>query len=340
MIYNIISANRGEKMKLINQTLIRALITAGAILFISSWVQLVSANSRQLTKHDEQLYTEYAKQAQHTKIRPMLKLNNPFYAPDQIIYYESQLPQKVTPLHASKIYQNTAEHYPIVQYSNQFDHSEVIHGQATQKQQAELRKYALQLINSYRTTHGASKLEPTKDEDKAVEQTAELRAKAHLIYDHIRFQPDYLKIYNNIGMTLTGENLSTNVWARKALDNHQPVTMLMLKTGIYSTIETMLYADGANRWGHRENFLTADKMDFALQFCGSAWNIPYVYVFEGCTPNNQYLMYQDNKLWMSMTRPEISSKPIKTSKFSVHQTLKEPNKSQQDILRKLQSHSK
>ena len=75
-------------MKLINQTLIRALITTLAILFISSWIQLVSADSHQITKHDEQLYTEYAKQAQHTKVRPMLKVNDPFYAPDQIIYYE------------------------------------------------------------------------------------------------------------------------------------------------------------------------------------------------------------------------------------------------------------
>lgn len=316
----------------------RSLFIAVIILFLTSWIQFVSASSKQA---DQQLYTQYSKLAKHTKTRMMVTPgNHPTYDPNQIIYYESQLPQKLTPIKATKSYKNALTHFPIVQYSPKYDHSTVVHGHGTKQQRAELRKYALQLINSYRVQHGASVLRPTADEDRAVDQTADLREHAHMLYEHIRFQKSYLQIYNNIGMEMTGENLSINPWAGKAIKNNQPVTMMMLKTGIYTSLETMVYADGANQWGHRENFLRADKMDFSLQYCGPRYDVPYVYVFEAYTPTHQYLMYADQHLQMAMTKPQVSTKPINAPQFTVKQTLHQPSARQRAILRKLQSYSK
>ena len=316
----------------------RSLFIAVIILFLTSWIQFVSASSKQA---DQQLYTQYSKLAKHTKTRMMvIPGNHPTYDPDQIIYYESQLPQKLTPIKATKSYKNALTHFPIVQYSPKYDQSAVVHGHGTKQQRAELRKYALQLINSYRVQHGTSVLRPTADEDRAVDQTADLREHVYMLYEHIRFQKSYLQIYNNIGMEMTGENLSINPWAGKAIKNNQPVTMMMLKTGIYTSLETMVYADGANQWGHRENFLRADKMDFSLQYCGPRYDVPYVYVFEAYTPTHQYLMYADQHLQMAMTKPQVSTKPINAPQFTVKQTLHQPSARQRAILRKLQSYSK
>ena len=316
----------------------RSLLIAAIILFLTSWIQFASASSRQT---DQQLYTQYSKLAKHTKTRMMVTPgNHPTYDPDQIIYYESQLPQKLTPIKATKSYKNALTHFPIVQYSPKYDQSEIVHGHGTKQQRTELRKYALQLINSYRVQHGASILKSTADEDRATDQTADLRERAHMLYEHIQFQKSYLQIYHNIGMEMTGENLSINPWAGTAIKNNQPVTMMMLETGIYTSLETMCYADGANQWGHRENFLRADKMDFSLQYCGPRYDVPYVYVFEAYTPTNQYLMYADQHLQMAMTKPQVSTKPINAPQFTVKQTLHQPSARQRAILRKLQSYSK
>lgn len=319
----------------IRTILCRSLFVTGLILLLSSLTQLASANQTQQASK-QQLYDQYAKLAKHTKTRMMLTPgNHPTYAPDQIIYHESQLPQTVTPLHASKSYQNALTHFPVVQYSPKYDHSAVVTGSGTPKQRAELRRYALQLINSYRTQHGASRLKPTADEDRAIDQTADLRSRAHMLFEHIQFQKSYLQIYDKIGMLMTGENLSVNPWAGKAIENHQPVTMMMLKTGIYTSLETMLYADGASHWGHRENFLHADKLNFGLQYCGPRYDVPYVYVFEGYTPKNQYLMYADKHLQLSMTKPKISTKPLRVQPFMTHQQLKQPSHTQRAILKQV-----
>ena len=320
----------------IRTILYRSLLVTGLILLLSSLTQVTSASqSQQASK--QQLYDQYAKLAKQTKTRMMLTPgNHPVYAPDQIIYHESQLPQTVTPLHASKSYQSALTHFPVVQYSPKYDHSEVVKGSGTPQQRAELRRYALQLINSYRTQHGASRLTPTTDEDQAIEQTADLRSRAHMLFEHIQFQKSYLQIYDKIGMLMTGENLSINPWAGKAIENHQPVTMMMLKTGIYTSLETMLYADGASHWGHRENFLRADKMNFGLQYCGPRYDVPYVYVFEGYTPKNQYLMYADKHLQMSMTKPKISTKPWRVQPVVTHQQLTQPSRQQRVILKQVQ----
>lgn len=317
--------------------LYRSLLVTGLILLLSSLAQVASASqTQQATK--QQLYDQYAKLAKHTKTRMMLTPgNHPVYAPDQIIYHESQLPQTVTPLHTSKSYQNALTHFPVVQYSPKYDHSEVVNGNGTPQQRAELRQYALQLINSYRTQHGASQLTPAADEDRAIEQTADLRSRAHMLFEHIQFQQSYLQIYDKIGMLMTGENLSVNPWAGKAIKNHQPVTMMMLKTGIYTSLETMLYADGASHWGHRENFLRADKMNFGLQYCGPRYDVPYVYVYEGYTPKNQYLMYADKQLQLSMTKPKISIKPLKERPFVTHQHLTQPSHRQRVILKQVRT---
>lgn len=321
----------------IRTILCRSLLVTGLILLLSSVTQVASA-SRTQQAAKQQLYDQYAKLAKRTKTRMMLTPgNHPVYAPDQIIYHESQLPQTVTPLHASKSYQNALTHFPVVQYSPKYDHSEVVKGSGTPQQRAELRQYALQLINSYRTQHGASRLKPAIDEDRAIDQTADLRSRAHMLFEHIQFQDSYLQIYDKIGMLMTGENLSVNPWAGKAIENHQPVTMMMLKTGIYTSLETMLYADGASHWGHRENFLRADKMNFGLQYCGPRYDVPYVYVFEGYTPKNQYLMYADKHLQMSMTKPKISTKPWRVQPFVTHhQQLMQPSRQQRVILKQVQ----
>lgn len=319
----------------IRTILYRSLLVTGLILLLSSLAQFASASQTQQASK-QQLYDQYAKLAEHTKTRMMLTPgNHPVYAPDQIIDHESQLPQTVTPLHASKSYQNALTHFPVVQYSPKHDHSAAVSGSGTPQQRAELRQYALQLINSYRTQHGASRLKPTADEDRAIDQTADLRSRAHMLFEHIRFQKSYLQIYDKIGMMLTGENLSVNPWAGRAIEHHQPVTMMMLKTGIYTSIETMLYADGASHWGHRENFLRADKMNFGLQYCGPRRDVPYVYVFEGYTPKNQRLMYADRHLQMSMTKPEISTKPIHVQPFVIHQDLKQPSRRQRAVLKQV-----
>lgn len=320
----------------IRTILYRSLLVTGLIL-LSSVTQVASSSQTQQAAK-QQLYDQYAKLAKRTKTRMMLTPgNHPVYAPDQIIYHESQLPQTVTPLHASKSYQNALTHFPVVQYSPKYDHSAIVKGSGTPQQRAELRRYALQLINSYRTQHGASRLKPTTYEDRSIDQTADLRSRAHMLFEHIQFQDSYLQIYDKIGMLMTGENLSVNPWAGKAIENHQPVTMMMLKTGIYTSLETMLYADGASHWGHRENFLRADKMNFGLQYCGPRYDVPYVYVFEGYTPKNQYLMYADKHLQMSMTKPKISTKPWRVQPFVTHhQQLMQPSRQQRVILKQVQ----
>ncbi|NDR77499.1 SEC10/PgrA surface exclusion domain-containing protein [Fructilactobacillus sanfranciscensis] len=156
------------------------------------------------------------------------------------------------------------------------DTTDVITGELTSEQQAEITRYGLTLVNSWRSQKGLSPILMTKDGQKSGQAIINWRKQNNYNSQHTPYNDATTQAAHQYGLEYSRENLGFTL-----PDRH--VTMLSLETQLYNVIQSMLYQDAASEWGHRDNFAKMELASFEMQKNTGKFSdvIPYVYVIDG-----------------------------------------------------------